>query len=165
MEAAAARAEIADLTADKPLTREVVERLVADLPAVGRMSWWRRWRWWARATADLAAALWADLDEAAVAADAYVQSCVDILERAGARAIVSSLAASDPNFRGHDPDPECALCGAMGAVVPADHEVACPWARAREWVAAHGGPDVPEDIEPPSYDDGPDGREPWQGKP
>lgn len=148
MEAAAARAEIADLTADKPRAREVVERLLANLPAVGRMGRLSRWRWWARAAADLAAALWADVAAQAVAADAYVQSCCDILERGEARAIVRALADANPVATADDRGAGivwCQLC--LGSINDPDdhaddHDEDCPWARAREWVAAHGGPEV-----------------------
>lgn len=75
----------------------------------------------------------------------------------GAEAIVRALAKADPNFRGHDVQHECALCGVLGATAPEGHKPSCPWAQARAWVAAH---DVPEDIEPPSYDE--PGGEPWQ---
>lgn len=52
-----------------------------------------------------------------------------------AEAIVRSLAASDPNFRGHDPEHECSLCGVLGARTPEAHKASCPWRMARAWVA------------------------------
>lgn len=52
-----------------------------------------------------------------------------------AEAIVRALAGADPNFRGHDPEHECALCGVLGARTPDAHKPTCPWRMARAWVA------------------------------
>lgn len=49
--------------------------------------------------------------------------------------IVRALAAADPNFRGHDPQHECSLCGVLGARTPEGHKPTCPWRMARAWVA------------------------------
>lgn len=68
-------------------------------------------------------------------------------------AIVRSLAAV-PEFAllGRE-SPRCVLCAEPHRREPYQHAEDCPWAMARAWVEAH---DLPEDIEPPLYDDGPD---------
>lgn len=68
MTSATAAAEIRDLTADKPRAREVMDRMVAELPDVRRMGAVARLRWWAGAAVDLARALWDDLDAPPAAA-------------------------------------------------------------------------------------------------
>lgn len=143
MNAAAARAEIEDIAADKPRTHEVATRLVADLPTVRCMGPVARLRWWASAAADLARALWADLDAPAAAAPAAPGD--------GAAAIVLALAQCPDPVMEHDRG-VCPLCqsvtsGRLG------HETQCPWLRSQRWWEAH---DVGPDAESPLYvDDGP----------